>query len=101
ARNGERPPALGWTVDALRFRYPAAARPALDGVSLDVAPGRFTALLGPNGSGKSTLLRLLLGTLTPDAGSIALGARPLDGWTRRQLARTVGVVAQNEELAFP
>ncbi len=48
--------------------------------SFTVEPGEFVAVLGPNGSGKSTLLRLLLGLLTPAAGSLqVLGKRPHRG----------------------
>lgn len=46
---------------------------ALDAVTLDCAPGSFTALIGPSGCGKSTLLRLALGLDSPDAGSVDLG----------------------------
>lgn len=48
-------------VDSLTFRYPAAGA-GLDGVSLDVAPGEFCAVIGPSGCGKSTLLKLIAGT---------------------------------------
>lgn len=41
---------------------------ALDGVSLQVAPGEIFGFLGPNGAGKSTLIRVLLGLLHPTAG---------------------------------
>jgi ABC-type Mn2+/Zn2+ transport system ATPase subunit len=44
-------------------------RALLDGVSVDVEPDDFLAIVGPNGGGKTTLLRTLLGTLPPAAGS--------------------------------
>ncbi len=47
-----------------------AGRAVLDGVDLDCAPGRITALCGPPAAGKSVLLRLLVGLETPDAGRI-------------------------------
>ncbi|HEX9937977.1 MAG TPA: ABC transporter ATP-binding protein [Longimicrobium sp.] len=91
----------GWSCRGVRFGYPDASRPALDGVSLDVRAGACTAVLGPNGSGKSTLMRILLGTLEPQAGSVAFDDRPLAEWTREQIARQVGVVPQGEEAVFP
>jgi ABC-2 type transport system ATP-binding protein len=54
---------------------------ALDGVDLDVAPGRVHGLVGPNGAGKTTLFGLLLGLAVADGGSLEiLGAtvRPYD-----------------------
>lgn len=88
-------------VESLTFRYPGAARPAIDGVALEVPRGSFYGVLGPNGSGKSTLLRLLLGALRPGAGTVLYAGRDIHGWNRRDLARHVGVVPQSEELAFP
>lgn len=50
---------------------------ALDGLSLESAPGRIVGLLGPNGSGKSTLIKLANGLLTPNGGEILVdGKRP-------------------------
>lgn len=49
---------------------------AVDGVSLRLVPGERTALLGPNGAGKTTTLLMLLGAVTPDAGTVeVLGHR--------------------------
>ena len=56
---------------------------ALDGVSLQVAPGEIVALLGENGAGKSTLIKILAGVHAPDAGSIFCNGRALTG--RRHL----------------
>jgi iron complex transport system ATP-binding protein len=86
---------------ALRFGYPGAPRPAVDDVSIAVPAGSLYAILGPNGSGKSTLLRLLLGALAPDKGEALFAGRPIAAWSRRELARRVGVVAQSEESVFP
>ena len=101
----------GWTARDLAYRHPGAERHAVDGVTLDVPPGRLTAVLGPNGAGKSTLLALLLGTLAPAAGAAAFAGRPLGAfgtsrapagtWPRAEFARRVGVVPQGEEFAFP
>ncbi|HET7275365.1 MAG TPA: ABC transporter ATP-binding protein [Longimicrobiaceae bacterium] len=92
---------VAWEVEALRFRYQDAKLDAVDRVTASVAAGRCTAVLGPNGSGKSTLMRLMLGTLRPDEGSIRFGGKALSGWTRKELAREIGVVPQFEEAAFP
>jgi ATP-binding cassette subfamily C protein CydC len=43
--------------------------PALQGVDLDLPPGRRVAIVGPSGAGKSTLLALLTGAIVPDTGS--------------------------------
>ncbi|HQR17947.1 MAG TPA: ABC transporter ATP-binding protein [Gemmatimonadales bacterium] len=68
---------------ALRKRFGRLA--ALDGVDIQVAPGRVTALVGPNGAGKSTLIKCLLGLVRPDEGSILLGGNPLGaGWAYRR-----------------
>lgn len=82
-------------------RYAGAARDALDGVSLALERGAFLAVLGPNGSGKTTLVRAALGALVPNRGSATLLGRPAAQWSRRELARVVGVVAQREENLFP
>jgi branched-chain amino acid transport system permease protein len=54
---------------------------AVDGVSLELAPGSITALVGPNGSGKTTVLRLLAGALPADQGRITLGPLELTAAT--------------------
>ena len=51
---------------------------AVDGLTLDVARGRFFGFLGPNGAGKSTTIKMLTGLLRPTAGEIVIEGRPLD-----------------------
>jgi iron complex transport system ATP-binding protein len=90
-----------WSCAGVTLRYPRAARPALDHVTLEIPTGGCTAVLGPNGSGKSTLLRVMLGTVPATAGSVSCFGRPIAEWTRGELARRVGVVPQGEVEAFP
>jgi iron complex transport system ATP-binding protein len=88
-------------TESLTVRYGPAGPPVLDGVAMRVPGGCFYTILGPNGSGKSTLLRALMGTLPAQAGTVTLDGRPLEKWTRKQLAREVGVVPQTETVTFP
>ncbi len=85
----------------LVVRYPGAPRAALDGVSMRVPPGSLYAVLGPNGSGKSTLLRGLLGVVPATSGEARVEGRPTGAWSRRDLARAVGVLPQGESVTFP
>ena len=45
---------------------------AVDGISFDLRPGEILGLLGPNGAGKTTTIQMLLGLVTPTAGSIRM-----------------------------
>ena len=81
--------------------YPHREQPALDGVSLEAARGRLTAVVGPNGSGKSTLVRALLGRVPLRRGAIHVDERSVEREARRALATRVAVVTQREEPAFP
>ena len=49
---------------------------AVDRLSFTVAPGQVVGFLGPNGAGKTTTLRMLLGLITPNAGTATIAGRP-------------------------
>lgn len=71
---------------------------AVNGVSLDIYPGEFFALLGPSGCGKTTLMRLLAGFETPDEGRVLLAGEDLAG--KRPHERPVNMMFQSYAL-FP
>ncbi|MFG2727354.1 ABC transporter ATP-binding protein [Streptomyces canus] len=60
---------------------------ALDSVDVDIARGRFTAVMGPSGSGKSTLMHCLAGLDTVSAGQVWLGDTEITGLKERELTR--------------
>ncbi|TKT78156.1 ABC transporter ATP-binding protein [Aquamicrobium sp. LC103] len=64
-------------------------------LDLTIEPAAFTVLVGPNGSGKSTILRALAGLLPVEAGTIELNGQSIARLSIKQLARHVGVLAQN------
>ena len=60
---------------------------AVRDVSFSVAAGEIVALIGPNGAGKTTCFNLVNGQLAPDAGSVMLLGRRIDGLPPRAIAR--------------
>ena len=83
-------------LEAVNIAVERGDRRILDGVSLRVEPGRFTALVGPNGGGKSTLLKALAGLWPVSAGTV----KPLADMTRRDIARKIGFVPQDTRIDF-
>lgn len=89
-------------------------RPVFNGVDIDVARGKITAVMGPSGTGKTTLLRLTGGLLHPDQGTITVNGRHIHKLPRRGLDRArrkMGMLFQSgalfthlsvfENVAFP
>jgi ABC-type sugar transport system ATPase subunit len=72
---------------------------ALEGVSLELASGRVTALVGDNGAGKSTLVKIMSGVLPPDTGSVLVDGRQVDLRDPRS-ARQHGIHTVFQDLAL-
>ena len=75
---------------------------ALDGVSVDLRAGEFTAIMGPSGSGKSTLMHCLAGLDTVTSGRVLIGDVDLTGLSDRKMTALrrdrVGFVFQSYNL---
>lgn len=80
------------------FRYGESENPAVSGLSLDVAPGEFVAIVGPSGCGKSTALKLMLGLLRANAGEILIDDIPLDQVGMENYRKQVAAVMQDDQL---
>jgi iron(III) transport system ATP-binding protein len=63
------------SISLKRLQKSFAGKVAVDGITLDIEPGEFFAIVGASGCGKSTLLRLIAGLEEPDSGEISLGGR--------------------------
>jgi fluoroquinolone transport system ATP-binding protein len=68
------------TVHGLRYTYPKADEPAVDGLEFGVERAEIFGLLGPNGAGKSTTQKILIGLLRGYAGEVSVLGRPLADW---------------------
>jgi branched-chain amino acid transport system ATP-binding protein len=72
---------------------------ALNGVSLDVAPGAIQAVIGPNGAGKSTLLNVITGLYRASGGAISFAGQRIDGSPPHLVScRGIARTFQNTEL---
>jgi len=76
------------------------AKRLLANASVELAPGRVTAILGPNGAGKSTLLSVLAGQREPTQGRATLDGRPLSGHGMPVLALRWALMPQESAVAF-
>ena len=86
------------TFTDLHFRYAPELPLVLDGFSLSIPAGSFTALVGASGCGKSTVLRCLLGFEQPERGSVRLDGAPLGELDLAYVRRQFGVVMQKFSL---
>jgi putative ABC transport system ATP-binding protein len=74
-------------INDVTKRYDGSGRPAVDGITLEIAPGEAVAVMGPSGSGKSTLLNLIAGLDRPTNGTITVAGQRIDRLTETGMAR--------------
>ncbi len=82
----------------LRARHGADGDWALDGVDLELSPGRQVALVGPSGAGKSTLAEVLLRFLPYEGGSVTLNGVEIAELDGDDYRRVVGMVSQDAHI---
>ena len=86
----------------LHFRHTPGGPEAVNGASLAVTAGEVVGVIGPNAAGKSTLARICCGLLAPASGEVLLKDERLQSLTRRERARRVAFLPQQQpqDLAF-
>ena len=88
-------PGDGLRLDDVHFTYPGLATPAIDGVTLHLAPGTKLALVGSNGAGKTTLIKLVAGLYRPTQGRVLFDGLELEAWDPVALRERIGVIFQD------
>jgi phospholipid/cholesterol/gamma-HCH transport system ATP-binding protein len=101
-------------IEVRDLHFQRGNRAIFDGIDIDIARGKITAIMGPSGTGKTTLLRLIGGQLRPDRGTIHLEGNNIPRLNRTDLfavRRKMGMLFQSgalftdlnvyENVAFP
>jgi ATP-binding cassette, subfamily B, bacterial CvaB/MchF/RaxB len=94
------PPPAGMRIEVhgLSFRYADGEPWILDNLSFTVEEGEAVAIVGASGCGKSTLVKLLLGLLSPTAGTIEIGGQDLSKMGAPRYRALTGAVMQEDQL---
>lgn len=85
-------------LDKVSFLYPGAAVPSLRDVSLVISKGLCLGVVGGSGAGKSTLVDILIGLLSPDAGTMTVDGTVLDATNVPTWMHNIGYVGQTPYL---
>lgn len=85
----------GVLLDNVHFSYPGTTKPALDGVTMEIRPGQFVALVGGNGSGKTTLIKLLCRLYDPQEGRVLFDGHDAREFDPTEYRRQFSVIFQD------
>src|SRR5436190_349499 len=85
-------------LEDVRARYGPQERPALDGFSLRLDPGRRVVLLGRSGAGKSTVVHLLLRFIDPERGRVTLAGEDLRRYRQEDVRAVIAVAGPDARL---
>jgi subfamily B ATP-binding cassette protein MsbA len=91
-------PRGGLVMRDVRFTYPHSDAPAIDGLSLTIAPGETVALVGPSGSGKTTLINLIPRFYHPQSGEILIDGIDIEELRLASLRANIALVSQEVVL---
>ena len=92
------PQDAGISMRGVRMRYGTDGAWALDGLDLDLPPGRRIAIVGPSGAGKSSIVRLLLRFREYQEGTVRFGGHDLRSYRGEDLRSRIAVVSQDTYL---
>jgi len=87
-------------LDRVTKRYPGQARPAVDGLTMEIPAGKIVMLVGPSGCGKTTTLKMINRLIEPTEGKIVLRGMDVTNMNGDTLRRGIGYVIQAGGL-FP
>jgi osmoprotectant transport system ATP-binding protein len=87
-------------LEHLTKRYPGAAQPAVDNVTLDIEAGEIVVLVGPSGCGKSTILKMINRLIEPTAGRVRVDGEDVGAIDPVRLRRKIGYAVRSGGL-FP
>ncbi|MCL2786092.1 MAG: ABC transporter ATP-binding protein [Methanomassiliicoccaceae archaeon] len=86
-------------INDVRFAYHSSD--VLKDISFKASGGEVIGILGKNGCGKTTLMKCINAHLEPHAGCVMIDGKDVSKTTKRELAKTMAVVAQHVNLSFP
>jgi len=91
-------PPFTLALENVRVRYAPRERPALNGFSMRLEPGRRVVLLGRSGAGKSTVVNVLLRFVDPERGSFTIAGEDARHYRQEGVRRLIAVAGQDAHL---